>query len=247
MEGRVLIRITNRCYSGCPHCMIDASGPTGEHMSMETFEEAMGFVHRTGTRVLLVSGGEPFEHPQVFEMVERLKAFAMENIIMVAFISNGHFIFDEEKLAKVRQTDIGVQVTCDPRYYPRLLLREWFLDEQFTFEDRLRLIFPCRRTREAGIVATKSAPNCFNLRSATRSHGFMDGSALLTMQGRVCAPSINVDGTVRAGEADTCHQIGTVRSTVEEINDAILMMRCGKCGLGADLGERYLEAIGGAV
>lgn len=240
----MLLRITNRCHSGCSHCMIDASGPEGEHMTEETFVDAARFVLKAKIPVLLVSGGEPFEHPQVFEMAKVLEQVAP----MVTYISNGHFALDDEKAETIKKMGLKVQVTCDPRFYPRILMRERFMDNpNIYYEDRLRVIFPCRRTREAGIPYTRFSPGCFNLRSATRSHGFTVGSTLLIQQGKMCAPSINVDGSIRAGEIDTCHQIGTVKSAVWEVEENIRNMRCGLCGLGADLSKMHLDAIGGSV
>jgi hypothetical protein len=240
----MLLRITNRCMGECPHCMIDGSGPDGDHMTMDVFERALEFIGRSGVRVLLVSGGEPFEHPQVFEMAERLREIALERVLFPAFASNGHFALDEEKLERVRATGIGVQVTCDPRFYQRILLRERFQGDQFTYEDRLRVIFPCRRTQENNIVTTKNYPNCFNIRSVTRQMGFRQGAFLLELKGRVCTPSINIDGTIVAGEADTCHPIGTVDSDLKEVEENLKIMRCDQCGLNVNLSRKYLEAIG---
>jgi hypothetical protein len=240
----MLLRITNRCHGGCSHCMIDGSGPEGEHMPMDTFERALGLVDRLGVKVLLVSGGEPFEHPDVFRMADMLKTFALENILFVSFASNGHFALDEEKMESVRRTGIGVQVTCDPRFYPRILLAERFPGNQFTFEDSIRTIFPCRRTRAAGLVPNRTSPNCFNIRSATRSVGFLKAQTILAVQGRVCCPSINIDGTVVAGETDTCHPIGTVDSSITEIEEALRNMHCKRCGLVDNLQPMYMEAIG---
>lgn len=228
----------------CPHCMIDGASPAGEHMTMDIFERALDFIKRSGVRVLLVSGGEPFEHPQVFEMADRLKETAMERMLMPAFASNGHFALNEELLERVKAMGIGVQVTCDPRYYKRILMRERFESDQFTYEDTLRIIFPCRRVRENGIVATRQSPSCFNLRSATRQKGLRQALTLLELTGRVCTPAINVDGTVVAGEADTCHVIGTVDSDIEEVEENLKSMRCKTCGLHDNLSPEYLEAIG---
>lgn len=243
----MLLRITDRCYGRCNHCMIMGSSPKGEHMTMETFERALAFIRRTQTRVLLVSGGEPFEHPQVFKMAERLKEMALEDIFFVSFASNGHFAFDDNKMRQVETMGIGVQVTCDHRYYPRLVPREKFSSQQFTFEDTLRTIFPCERSEASGIPTNRTNPLCFNLRSATRSLGYIVGTTMLALKGRVCTPAINIDGTVVAGEADTCHKVGTVDSSLGELNDAICNMRCNRCGLGNNLSQLHLDAIGGAA
>jgi hypothetical protein len=63
----------------------------------------------------------------------------------------------------------------------------------------------------------------------------------------MCTPSVNIDGTIVAGEADTCHHLGTVSSTVADIEEALCTMTCNKCGLGKLLSPMHLEAIGGKV
>jgi hypothetical protein len=243
----MLLRITDRCHGHCSHCMIQGSSPKGEHMSMDTFNRALGFVRRTQTKVLLVSGGEPFEHPRVFDMAERLKQVALEDILFVSFASNGHFCFDDDKMRKVEAMGIGVQVTCDHRYYSKLVPRERFTSEQFFFEDTLRTIFPCERSQASGIATNRQSPTCFNLRSATRSLGYIVGTSMLALKGRVCTPAINIDGSVVAGEADTCHKLGTVDMSLEELHDSICNMRCNRCGLGDNLSQMHLDAIGGAA
>lgn len=238
----MLLRVTNRCYGGCSHCMIDASGPEGDHMSEETFEKTLDFLNRTKTLAVLLSGGEPFEHPNIFDMIDQLER---RSHVFVA--SNGHFILDDELTEKVRRSRVPVQVSCDPRYYRKKLERCQFPDPQFYFEDKLLSLFPCRRTKEAGHTSTRQNPMCFNVRSAIRAMGLTNGSMLLTSRAIICSPSINVDGTVRAGEADTCHQIGTVDSTPQEIEEALVGMRCGKCGVGGHLSTTHLRAIGGRI
>jgi hypothetical protein len=219
--------------------MVDASGPEGAHMVMDDVMAAAKFISDSKAPMLLVSGGEPFEHPQIFEAAAFLKHAAP----MVVYASGGNF--DNEKLETIKRLGLQVQVTSDPRYYPRPQPRERFSGSVF-YEDTIRAIFPCRRTREAGIPSTRYSPGCFNLRSATRVHGFTAGMWLLAKMGKVCAPSINVDGTIRAGEADTCLQVGTVRSPVAEVEAALRTMRCGRCGLGCHLSAEQLNAIGGA-
>lgn len=240
----MLLRITNRCHGGCSHCMITGSGPEGEHMTMDTFERAIGFIARCNVKALLVSGGEPFEHPDVFRMADTLRAYAIESMLFISFASNGQFALDADKMQRVIDTGIGVQVTCDHRYYPHLVMPERFPGRQFTYEDHVRMIFPCERTKASDIPATRTSPSCFNIRSATRSIGYLKAQTILAMQGRICCPSINVDGTVVAGEADTCHGIGTVDSSPSEIEEALRQMHCKRCGLVDNLNPMHLEAIG---
>jgi sulfatase maturation enzyme AslB (radical SAM superfamily) len=64
-EDTMLIRVTNKCTMGCRHCMIEASAPDGEHMTSEMFEKALDISSLLYSHVILLSGGEPFEHPRM--------------------------------------------------------------------------------------------------------------------------------------------------------------------------------------
>ena len=55
----------------------------------------------------------------------------------------------------------------------------------------------------------------------------------------MCTPSINVDGSVVAGEAPSCYKIGDIKSTNEELTQNLNNMKCGKCGLYKNLEGRY--------
>jgi hypothetical protein len=238
----MLIRITNHCTMGCSHCMIDKSGPDGEHMSLETYEKALELSYLLGARALIISGGEPFDHPDVFKFI----ALAQARSFITMVTTNGLFALNPEMRRMAVQSGAMVQVTNDPRYYGRNLglVREIFTENGFAFEDHIRQIFPCRRTEESGITPTRHSPMCFNMRSATRAYDIISAISVLQMQGKLCSPSINVDGSVRAGEADTCFKLGTVDSTEGDLDEAYRTMRCNRCGLMDNLGPKYLAAIG---
>ena len=238
----MLIRVTNKCTMGCSHCMIDGSSPDGEHMTTEIFDKALQLSYLIGARAIILSGGEPFDHPDIFELIAKTQGRGF--VTMVA--SNGLFALDSEMRNRVARCGALIQVTNDPRYYPRNLsiIRSLFEENDFAFEDHIRLIFPCRRTKASGFEPTRQSPMCFNLRSVTRSYDLISALSLLQMQGKLCSPSINVDGTVRAGEADTCFKLGTVDSVEGDLDEAIRTMHCNRCGLQDNLQPPYLEAIG---
>jgi len=238
----MLIRITNHCTMGCKHCMIDASGPDGEHMSLETYEKSLELSYLLGARALILSGGEPFDHPDVFKFI----ALAQARSFITLITTNGLFALDPEMRRMAAQSGAMIQVTNDPRYYPRYLglVREIFTDNDFSFEDHIQQIFPCRRTREAGIPSTRYSPMCFNMRSATRAYDIISAISVLQTQGKLCSPSINIDGSVRAGETDTCFKLGTVDSTEGDLDEAYRTMHCNRCGLVKNLGPNHLAAIG---
>lgn len=251
----MLIRITNRCNQSCLHCGIDASGPDGAHMDRETFQAALALSTRLQVLVRLLSGGEPTLHPDFIDYVKAAKGLGG----MVLIASNGHFLKNYQYTKAIyalcdRETHI--QITTDKRYYKEgPTLSPLPAPAQVTLIDEVPTIFPCRRVRENKLTSTCRSPHCFNLRSAIRhmhkkglpaAQALAAGIMFLERQHtRTCAPSINVDGTVRAGEMDTCHCIGTVQDSLETLATNLLNMECNHCGLYEALSNFHKTAING--
>jgi len=244
----MLIRLTNKCRMGCKHCMIDAASPDGEHMDKEVFFEAIEFALKIGSKVVVISGGEPFEHPSFFSLMGDLAFFKNHRKFrqtMFVVTSNGMFWDDQNKVVQAERMSIPIQVTNDPRYYPQKIDLDKFSNmTDVTVEDHIRSIFPCRRTREAGIEASCKAPKCFNLRSATRQIGLRNAVAMLQLKGKFCTPAVNIDGSIVVGEADTCTKIGMVTDDLSLIEENIKNVKCNRCGLRKSLSPMHLEAIG---
>jgi len=244
----MLIRITNKCNMLCRHCMIDGVAPDGEHMDLDTFVQALEFARRCGSVAVLISGGEPTLHPHVLDMIGN----AMSMKFWVVLLSNGTFLEDKSLTKELegivkgaemyRGVHFSVQITNDPRYYPRRIPE--IKRDFFYVETNLRGIRACKRTKSAGIPSTMRAPSCFNLRSVTKAYGFPQAIAVLESRyHRFCNPSINVDGSVRAGEPDTCYQLGTVYSSPDDIHTALKDMQCDECGMIENLTGRELSAL----
>ncbi len=231
----MLVRITDCCTMGCTHCMTE-SHPGGGHMSLDTFRQVLEF-SRLDLPVLLISGGEPTEHPQLVQMLKMAKFAGYTT----ALLSNGEFFSKKPKLAKrIKPLVHAVQVTNDPRFYPRRVK----LPKSQACET-LRIVAPFGRARKAGLDCTRMSPYCFNLRSATRYYGTVYAAiACLRGKSKMCSPSVNTDGTVVAGEAPECTSIGTVQSTPEALTDALVNLTCNHCGLMDSLAPEQREAVG---
>ena len=233
----MLVRITQRCRMNCPHCMVEAS-PDGEHMTMETFRKAIGFIKANTLPLIMVSGGEPMEHPQALEFLAMAK-----KELHVVMLSNGMFISDAGLRDSVIKLGISVQVTSDPRFYATPIQK--FDHPSFMYEDHIRTIIPIGRAAKNKIECNRQSPPCFNLRSATRSTGDVwEAIRALRQGGKMCTPSINVNGDVVAGESSLCRKIGTVESTTDELTANACEMRCNKCGLEDGLSVVHKHAIG---
>ena len=226
--------------------MIDGSGPDGEHMSLDMFKQTLDFVESCKVRVLTISGGEPFEHPDIAKILGMCSEFHERTSTVVTVCSNGLFALDEEKFELAERCGLVIQVTNDKRYYGRdlWLIKHKFDRPRMCFEDRIRIIVPCRRTRENKIMATRMSPMCFNLRSVTRQLGFEKGILVLEANGKYCTPSVNIDGSIVAGEADTCFSIGDISTKPCDMTESVLQMRCSRCGLRNNLSSFHKAVIG---
>lgn len=231
--NEMLVKITNKCLMECNHCMEDAT-PSGEHMTEETFEKALRFVSQIYTHFLLISGGEPSEHPQVVDFCK----LALKRFTSVTVLSNG---MNQDILRQCLDTGALLQVTNDPRFYPKRV--EPIDHSGATFETHLRMVSPFGRGKN--LESTRQAPLCFNFRSLVRNFGSLKQAIIeLRGYGKMCTPSILVDGSIVAGESRFCHKIGTVDDSLDRIALNTTVMRCNKCGLVDKLGFMHRHAIG---
>jgi len=244
----LLIRVTNQCNLECKHCFVEGRTKEPDHMSRETFTKALNTAGRIGARVVLLSGGEPTLHPDIIWMLQqRFPRF----IFILA--SNGAFVKDEaltKALLEERKRGLFlIQVTNDPRYYSEPLPESpLWKDSDLAVTTELCTMMPCRRVKEAGIEVKRKAPTCFNLRSFTRGGNLLGEAVagLETNMGKVCSPSVNVDGAVLAGEMDTCYKLGTVNTSGSRLERQFRKMKCNRCGLVDKLSSEEKRAIGEA-
>jgi len=257
----MLIKITNYCSMGCSHCMEDST-VAGQHMTRETFLDALALTERLEglawkrgiSKLLLLSGGEATEHPDVEWFLETARAAGYRRLL----ITNGLWLDDPELRAKILRpdwTDLMVQVTNDPRFYPRAPKAVPTDDPRVMFVPSLTMLVTLGRLKRSRLPATppvRRGPTSFNLRSLTRSlHDVRE--ALFVLRERAatgmsghCSPSISSDGTIVAGETSNCFPIGDVRSSTEDVTHALVTMRCNRCGLVDDLRQEEKLAIGEA-
>lgn len=252
----MLVKVTNFCSMGCNHCMEDSTRK-GQHMSMETFRQALDltvrleeYVQRAGIPTfILLSGGECTENPEIVQFVELVFARGFLPIL----ITNGMFLNNPElrdSLLRKEWPDLFVQVTNDPRFYPTA--PPMYDDPRITYVPTLTAMLPLGRyKRSASEVRNLQAPTSFNLRSMTRSlRDVREAIKILRMRamsGRSghCSPNISDQGDLHAGESRNCWKIGDVASTPEEVTKAILDMGdCNRCGLESGLPLPHKRAIG---
>ena len=236
----MLIRVTNRCSMGCPHCMVDAT-PDGESMNVETFKVSIQFIKQFYP-LMMISGGEPTEHEALIELLLIARSADMH----VSLLSNGEFLHDKapRRRDKILELVNLVQVTNDPRFYPRRV--EHFPHPKVLWETKIRMVSPQGRaaTRDYGLPVTSQYPSCFNLRSASRVMGFENAVLHLRILGKACTPSINIDGSLSAGESPLCKKIGYITDSCKTIEHNVRLLRCTRCGRTNNLNSEQREAVG---
>lgn len=250
----MLIKITTRCSMGCSHCMEDAR-PDGDDMTLEMFDQALDLcswlepVQTLGYNLVLLSGGEPSEHPHLVTMLKGAKRRGFQPIL----VTNGMWLADEERRDAILEAAKLVQVTNDPRFYPEAPPR--VEHPAVSYENSLSTTLPLGRFagKQHDEVPERQSPCCFNLRSVTRSYGDVR-TALALLRARsafaltgTCTPSICVDGTLVPGETRFCRPIGDVNSTAEDITRELCNMTCDRCGLVEKLGLEHRRAVNESV
>lgn len=257
----MLLKVTNKCSMGCAHCSED-SLPTSPHMTEETFLQALELTERVERvawsvgcpPLILLSGGECTEHPDIVKMIETVYARGLVPLL----ISNGMWLGDKdlrESILRPEWPKLMVQVTNDSRFYPKAPPR--VDDPRVMYVDALTILIPlgraARKNFDAKGLPRRKGPSSFNLRSLTRSYGKIEDAvahlrirATNGMSGQ-CTPAIGENGDVMAGETRSCFKIGTVASSTKELTRALIKMQCNKCGLEDDLTQEQKRAIGSSM
>ena len=237
----MLVRITEYCDMGCTHCRVDAN-PKGQHMTLETYNHVLLYLKRLGLPSIMISGGEPTNHPDITEIINRAKKANM----FVLLLSNGTFLEKEELKEKILSMKIGIQIVNDPRYYPRRVPIIEYPD--LIYENKVRIMSPCKRVSINNIPVTSKYPECFNLRSVCRNgSGHSLGNVLkdlVLVMGRACTPSVNIDGSISAGEGNDCKKVGYITDSLDTLFNRLCSMRCNHCKRVYNLTDTQKKAIG---
>ncbi len=132
-EDRPLVvwNATRRCNLACAHCYLDARDRAGSDEL--TTEEARAFIADIAAMrcpVLLFSGGEPLQRPDVFE----LGRFAIQQGLRAVLSSNGTLVTPEvaQRIAEVGFSYVGVSVDGTAATHDELRRKKGALDAAIT-------------------------------------------------------------------------------------------------------------------
>jgi MoaA/NifB/PqqE/SkfB family radical SAM enzyme len=223
-------------------------------MTDETCRNAVSFAKDSGERLLIVSGGEPTDHPRFFDMCR----IVSQSGLSFSICSNGMFMGDPKKewqMEKVANLAgfCGGQIYSNPKWYrlhnqtiakwnaqaPKWEMLHLHLD---TTDIRGMQDLGRAKNCPEAIAEAEASPyhnsclaSCTTLVQSEDSHEFFN---LMFMQHRFCTPLIDVAGNVHMSESWLCPSCGNVNTDTRDM--LWLKMRsfrpCGGC-IGC---KRYL-------
>ena len=235
----MLIQITNTCHMGCSHCLQDST-PAVQHMDAETVEKAYAFCKRCNVMNVLISGGEPTEHPDFEAIVRKFIEFPA-----VSIISNGSWIGDVKKVAVIRsllkEPNVFLQVTSIGGIYKNYDLVKKYekrilsLGKRVTVHtDKIYIHALGRarynekwleRSREHGYVMS-----CFQHILTYKQLPFLDALHNEEKRGHFCSPLIDWKGRLHFSESWLCPSFATLDDDFDEIaRKAAAWTPCGAC------------------
>ena len=242
----MLIKITKSCHNGCIHCCND-SRPSDEHMTLDTFRDALIFAKKYDYMNPLgneIAGGEPTEHPLFFEFIdEYYRFYNKKQILTVA--TNGHYLLENpdqihEYLDKY--PNLFFKLTYDNRYYPKKLdiTKRALRHKRIMIATEVPSIYPQGRavTNNLQISDKIMCPPCTNLKLALQQIPFKSLSNVLGAMRSVskfCTPSIQWDGSIAFGEYDCCPKYCSIYDSEETILKCIEEFDCDGCKIASDI------------
>ena len=105
----VLVHIVpmRRCNLSCAYC--NEYDKTSEPVPIETMLKRIDRLAEFGTSVITISGGEPMMHPQIYDIIARIRHHGM----IAGLISNGYY-FQPEKVKKLNEAGLDyLQISID--------------------------------------------------------------------------------------------------------------------------------------
>lgn len=247
----MLLKLTESCSMGCLHCMSNCIPDETTHMSEDTFNKSIEFIRKYhnsfSLHTIVISGGEPTEHPKFCEYMRKLvNEFSIYGIYapQIAICTNGLWIsenFNEWKdlyneLRSLYKSLIVWQITNIPELYPKKLteysikklskMKNVFIENTTSNN----VLYPQGRTLENNLEWKAKGPKCFNIRSISKHcSNFSEVLKILSLNGKSCTPSIEYDGSLKLGESYLCPKCSTIFDSDSDIIKNIKEFKCLAC------------------
>lgn len=91
MLNEISIEILRKCPNECLHCSSYSTDKCSEIIPLEVFDKVIADAKEIGLKRVSFSGGEPFLHPNIVEMVQHVSKLGLESYIY----SSGIFMDDQ--------------------------------------------------------------------------------------------------------------------------------------------------------
>lgn len=250
----MMVKLTEKCLMGCSHCISNCT-PDGRDMTLDVFSDVLDFYERMfPAGAFIISGGEPSENPLFSTMVstaiERLGN--SKSIIIIA--TNGMWIENDPDSCRLllnyavrRNACLRIQVTNDPRYYPRQVC---IPDDIITRKEVLMGACPTLAPQGRAVLNfgldqfTVHAPGCFNTLFMAKQ-AYIKGNLLkdffyfLSANGKFCVPSVSITGEIKAGESDLCPAAASIYDKETDIFRKLVLFSCKNCKIGYEFLKKY--------
>jgi hypothetical protein len=218
---------------------------------METFEATLKYVVPFSNNIpASISGGEPFEHPQIKEILERAvgkiyRGDLAYTLPIITVITNGACLLDDKQLYSwykdfvSKNRNVYTQITNLAPYYPRV-----FTQRETYWLSKLKNVTICNTLDQVPIypqgraldlpdkIYQTKGPKCINTVLLSIQKNFDSEKKLYSFLGqnlyKFCVPRINIDGSIALGESRLCPTYGTVFDGLNHIDD-IRNWNCHKC------------------
>lgn len=215
-------------------------------MTKKTFMETLRFAKNIRPKCILISGGEPTDHPEFFEFMEILKHRGLARIVVIT--SNGLFLRDKEFTDKICNLGMFIQVINDKKYYP-IHVADPNHPKIHYFDNIPAHLTNFGRARENKLEITRKSPCCYNLRSISwnMDRGLEATVYILATKGFLCTPYINVSGNITAGGGEECIPFGHVTDSMSSLSRNINNLKCNRCGMWDNLSKEQKENAGYGV
>lgn len=103
------IEITSQCNLSCPYCYNNSNcNSINNELAFDTIKEIIDILSKKGKHTIVISGGEPFLHPQINDII----TYCFEKEVRPNIVSNLTML-DIDKMDDLLNKDVNIQITFD--------------------------------------------------------------------------------------------------------------------------------------
>jgi len=246
----MIIDITDKCTMQCIHCLQNCKPSNNSMMNEQTLINILENSLFVSSKAVLVSGGEPTEHPEFFEIMNKILKYSCDKTVSI--LSNGLWANSQKMVNKMTyladKPNVGIQVTNDKAFYPVDVKR--VPHSSIYYEEKLRILDYLGRGKNLSIndyphVRRRVGPMCFNMRSILHRNNvgsIVTAVRMLEIMGKFCTVMFMSNGDLSLSECG--------RFIVGNVNDENLLDKayyfakanitpCDECDTYNVMGKQY--------